>query len=265
VELAEGGTLFFDEIGDVSQNVQVKLLRLIHEREYERLGGTRTQRADVRIIAATNRDIEDMVAKGDFREDLLYRLNVVTLWLPPLRARREDIALIARHYLDIYRKRYQKPTLEFDSAALSRLVAERWPGNVRQVVSLIERLVLMATGPTITAEDVRAYMDEQLVFVTQASPDESEPSASALSARLGNVSSPQPSPPDAPVDRTRAPTGSNMISSLVRPLREDLQRAEHRALSKALRHAKGNRALAARLLGISRRTLYTKLGEHGLD
>jgi two-component system response regulator AtoC len=265
VELAEGGTLFFDEIGDISPSVQVKLLRLIQEREYERLGGTRTQHADIRILAATHCDLEDKVARGEFREDLLYRLNVVTLWLPPLRARREDIGPIARHYLDVSRKRNQKPNIEFDPAAWKLLLSDRWPGNVRQLVNVIERLVLLATGPTITASDVRAHMNEQLIFVTQANPDESAASLSVASPQHRTASSPQPSVVGPPSDPTRSPISSNLISSIVRPLREDLRRAELHSLSKALRHAKGNRALAARLLGISRRTLYTKLAEHGLE
>jgi len=262
VELAEGGTLFLDEIGDLSFSVQVKLLRLIQEREYECLGGTRTQRADVRIIAATHRDLEDMVAKGQFREDLLYRLNVVTLWLPPLRARREDIAIILDHYLDVFRKKNDKRALALEAAALRLLQAERWPGNVRQLVNLIERLVLLASGPIVTAEDVRLYLNEHLVFVTQASSVEIDAALSQRAPASGAVGGPER---DAPRLDTSGARGANLISSVVRPLREDLRNAEQRALTKALRHAKGNRALAARLLGISRRTLYTKLEEHGIE
>jgi two-component system response regulator AtoC len=246
-ELAEGGTLFFDEIGDVSPAMQVKLLRLIQEREYDRLGGTRTQRADVRILAATHRDLEDMTARGAFREDLFYRLNVVTLWLPPLRARREDIAAIVQHYLEVLRVENDKPELTLDDAALRLLQAQRWPGNVRQLVNFIERLVVLARGGVIGADDVRHDLDEQLEFLTQAS---------ALEARVPIV---------APLEEAESNAKVSFVSSAVRPLREDLRRAEQRALVKALRSARGNRALAARMLGISRRTLYTKLEEHEIS
>jgi two-component system response regulator AtoC len=264
VELAEGGTLFFDEIGDVSPGVQVKLLRLIQEREYERLGGTRTHQADVRILAATHRDLEDMTARGAFREDLFYRLNVVTVWLPPLRARREDIAAIVQHYLEVLRIENDKPNLTMDDAALRLLKAQRWPGNVRQLVNFVERLVVLAQGGEITAEDVRHDLEEQLEFLTQASaldarapviaPPESPPVLSVKEPALGSL---ERSAPAAP--------GVNFVSSAVRPLREELRRAEQRAIVKALRSARGNRALAARMLGISRRTLYTKLEEHEIS
>jgi two-component system response regulator AtoC len=261
VELAEGGTLFFDEIGDVSAAMQVKLLRLIQEREYDRLGGTRTQRADVRILAATHRDLEDMTARGAFREDLFYRLNVVTLWLPPLRARREDIADIVRHYLEVLRVENGKPKLTMDEAALRLLQAQRWPGNVRQLVNFVERLVVLAQGGVISAEDVRHDLEEQLEFLTQASALDARPPAMIPSAPPHALSVEEPALESLERTAPVAP-GVNFVSSAVRPLREDLRRAEQRALVKALRSARGNRALAARMLGISRRTLYTKLEEH---
>jgi two-component system response regulator AtoC len=260
VELAEGGTLFFDEIGDVSPSMQVKLLRLIQEREYERLGGTQTLRADVRILAATHRDLEDMTARGTFREDLFYRLNVVTLWLPPLRARREDIAAIVRHYLEVFRRENGKADLSLDESALRLLQSQRWPGNVRQLVNFIERLVVLAQRSLITADDVRRDLEEQLEFLTQASgldarhSDGILPVVSELPPRLPELGG-------APLGNLPAP-GVHLVSSAVRPLRDELRRAEHRALTKALHSARGNRALAARMLGISRRTLYTKLDEH---
>jgi len=243
VELAESGTLFFDEIGELSPAMQVKLLRLLQEREYELLGGTRTISADVRFVAATHRDLEHMVDARTFREDLFYRLNVVSVWLPPLRARREDVAQIAKHYLRVFRENLGKPTLALDELAIRALAAQRWPGNVRQLVNFVERLVVLAEGDTITFENVTDHLNEQKAFLTQAASGE-EP--------------PQPAGPT--VERSTV----EQFSSAVRPLHEDVRRAERRALVKALHQAKGNRALAARMLGISRRTLYTKLGEHDL-
>jgi two-component system response regulator AtoC len=269
VELAEGGTLFLDEIGEVSPIMQAKLLRLIQDREYERLGGTRTLRADVRFVAATHRDLEHMVETGAFREDLFYRLNVVTLWLPPLRSRRDDIALITQHYLQLFRKANHKPTLTLEDAAIRVLQTERWPGNVRQLVNFIERLVVLARRERITAADVQNELKEQLEFLTQAAPLEAE--ASLRSANSAPRASSAPVPPGVAVARPEpeepaAPAaGDAQFISAVRPLKEDLRRTEYRAITKALASAKGNRALAARLLGVSRRTLYTKLEEHGIE
>ena len=265
VELAEGGTLFFDEIGEITPVMQAKLLRLLEDREYERLGGTRTHRADVRFVAATHRDLEHMVEAGTFREDLFYRLNVVSVWLPPLRARRGDVALIARHYFEHFRAANHKPALAMQEAALQVLQAQRWPGNVRQLVNFVERLVVLAQSNVITAEDVQLGLVEQLEFLTQGlSQDGHEP---ALEPKLVLEPTPAASAmPTQPVALDSAlPIPGTHLSSAVRPLREEVRRAELRALTKALHSAKGNRALAARLLGVSRRTLYTKLDEHGLD
>src|ERR1700687_1658062 len=142
VELAQGGTLFLDEIGDLTPMVQVKLLRLLQDREFEPLGGTRSRQADVRFIAATHRDLEAMMAKGEFREDLFYRLNVIPIWLPPLRARPEDAGLLARHFCAVFSAHHQKPETSLDPTALGALRAQKWPGNVRQLQNFIERLVI---------------------------------------------------------------------------------------------------------------------------
>jgi two-component system response regulator AtoC len=259
VELAEGGTLFFDEIGELSATMQVKLLRLLQEREYERLGGTRTLRADVRFVAATHRDLENLVQQGRFREDLFYRLNVVSIWLPPLRARRDDVALIANQYLRSFREASGKPRLRFHDAALSFLVSQRWPGNVRQLVNFVERLVVLAQRDTIALEDVQRHLNEQMDFLTQAATPQDVPELPTIP-----VAEPPVADTSAPAVVASA-TAPQQFSSTVRPLREDVRRAEERALLKALHYAGGNRALAARMLGVSRRTLYTKLEEHGIE
>jgi two-component system response regulator AtoC len=241
VELAEGGSLFLDEIGEISPVVQAKLLRLIQDREYERLGGTRALKANVRFIAATHRDLEHMTQEGAFREDLFYRLNVVSIWLPPLRARRDDIPLLARSYAANVAEHGKRPPVEFDDSALALLRSQRWPGNVRQLLNLVERLVVLAPAPVLTADHVKNELEEQVAFSTQSSQAAVDDGAEVV----------------------RAVSVSEATSS-VRPLREEVQRAERRALEKALKSSKGNRTLAARLLGVSRRTLYTKLDEHGL-
>jgi two-component system response regulator AtoC len=204
-----------------------------------------------------------MVRRGAFREDLFYRLNVVTVWLPPLRARRADIAPLVEHYLRLFREQTGRPQLAIAPDALRALEAERWPGNVRQLVNFIERLVVLAQADVISAGDVSRELGEQLEFLTQAAVLDSRAGAAvgvspAVTAAEPPVaaSTAEPSPPSP---------GAQELLSAVRPLREDLRRAELRSITKALHSAKGNRALAARLLGISRRTLYTKLEEHGIE
>jgi sigma-54 dependent transcriptional regulator, flagellar regulatory protein len=151
-EMAEGGTLFLDEIGDMSLPMQVKLLRVLQERMYERVGSNRTQRCDVRIIAATHRNLETATAEGRFREDLYYRLNVITVDLPPLRARREDIPLLAQHFLDFYGSENGLAPRKLSADALRALVDYDWPGNVRELENAIERGVVLSSGPVIGAD-----------------------------------------------------------------------------------------------------------------
>lgn len=143
VSLADGGTLFMDEVGDFPVGLQPKLLRFVQDREYERVGDPVTRHADVRIVAATNRDLEEMVAKGSFREDLLYRLNVITLTLPPLRERPEDILDIATSCLSDFARSYGRPARRFSREATERLMAYRWPGNVRELRNVIERAAIL--------------------------------------------------------------------------------------------------------------------------
>ncbi|WP_224361213.1 sigma-54-dependent transcriptional regulator [Hyalangium versicolor] len=236
VELANGGTLFLDEIGDITPHVQVKLLRLLQEREFERLGGTQTLKVDVRFVAATHRPLEEMVKKGEFREDLFYRLNVVPVWLPPLRARPEDTEPLARHFLEVHAKANGKQPFTLALDALQALQAQPWPGNVRQLQNFMERLVVLSDGPALTGEDV----------------------ARELSRQPGLMPAPpQVAPPNAAPVATPGGTEPKTLESQRRE-------TERQALLDALRRAGDNRTLAARLLGISRRTLYNKLEEHGL-
>ena len=220
VELAHGGTLFLDEIGDVSAAVQVKLLRVLQERSFERVGGTASVTADVRFIAATHRDLNALMASGAFRADLFYRLNVVPIWLPPLRARGEDVERLALHFCALHARAHGRPEITLSARALERLRADPWPGNVRQLQNVIERLVVLSDAPEVDL--------------------------AALERELAR---------DAPAGTAVQGGGA---------LDEQRRRAEGDALRDALRRSGDNRSLAARLLGISRRTLYTKLAEHGI-
>jgi Nif-specific regulatory protein len=148
-ELADRGTLFLDEVGDLPLSVQVKLLRVLQEREFERLGGTETIKVDVRLIAATNRDLEQAMREGTFREDLYYRLNVFTIFLPPLRERKSDIPLLADHFLEKYARLHGKDIRRISTPAIDMLMSYHWPGNVRELENCIERAVLVCEGSVI--------------------------------------------------------------------------------------------------------------------
>jgi len=232
VELAEGGTLFLDEIGEISPATQVKLLRVLQDRRYERLGGTETLSADVRFVTATHRDLEALVREGKFREDLFYRLNVVALWVPPLRARRTDIETLALHFCTSVAAANGRRAPAFDADALSLLAAEPWPGNVRQLQNVVERLVVLGSGPRIGAADVGRELRQK-------------PGALAFAEASGFA-------PKVDLDQTAL------------ELEQALRKAERRAIERAMTSASGNKNLAARLLGISRRSLYYKLEDHGL-
>jgi DNA-binding NtrC family response regulator len=153
-ELADGGTLFLDEIANVPASQQAKLLRVIASGEFERLGSSRTRRVDVRVLSATNAEIDAEVAAGRFRQDLLFRLNTIEIVLPPLRDRRDDIPALAAHFLEQHARRYRKKVTNFDQAAMDALMRHPWPGNVRELEHAIERSVLMATAAVVTVADL---------------------------------------------------------------------------------------------------------------
>jgi transcriptional regulator with GAF, ATPase, and Fis domain len=153
-ELANGGTLFLDEVGDLSASLQAKLLRVVQERELERVGGRQRTRVDVRLVTATNRDLEAMMAAGNFREDLYYRLRVVELLLPPLRERREDVPLLARHFVRLHARRLGRAELVLSRGALEVLLQHDFPGNVRELENVLEAAVALAAGPRIEADDI---------------------------------------------------------------------------------------------------------------
>lgn len=160
-ELADGGTLFLDEIGELTPAVQVKLLRVLQERAFERVGGTKTVTVDIRLIAASNRDLEAEVDAGSFRRDLFYRLNVVPLVIPPLRSRREDIPVLAAHFADKCAEKYGRQKPELEGVLLDALLEYDWPGNVRELENLMERLIVLSTEPTLGLE----FLPEKMLRV----------------------------------------------------------------------------------------------------
>jgi DNA-binding NtrC family response regulator len=237
IELAHKGTLFLDEIGDVPRSVQVKLLRVLQERELQRVGGTQMIRVDVRIIAATHRDLDAMVAAGEFREDLFYRLAVVPLHIPPLRDRAGDAARLTRHFVEDCANALARRRMGIDDDAVALLAAQPWPGNVRQLQNFVERLVVLADQDVITRADVERELSRVPSAVRAPAP---EPSSDTVRPGRGSA-------------RTDLSLDSNR------------QETERQTLVKALSQAGNNRTRAARLLEVSRRTLYNKLREHGLE
>jgi transcriptional regulator with GAF, ATPase, and Fis domain len=224
IEQAAGGTLFLDEVAEMSPMVQAKLLRVLEEREFQRLGGTRTLKADVRVIAATNRDLQAAIGRGHFREDLFYRLNVFEIRIPPLRARREDVLPLAETFLEELGRTMGRPAAGISRDAREWLLAYHWPGNVRELRNAIERAILLCDGGLVTSEVLPASMGR---------PEAAPPAA---------VPAPGPFPPGG----------------------VDLEQVERGYVERALAEARGNRSRAARLLGLTRSQLYTRLEKYGL-
>jgi DNA-binding NtrC family response regulator len=224
-EQANGGTIFLDEIGEIDQSTQVKLLRVIsEERAFERVGGNQLLRADVRLIAATNKDLEKLVKEGKFRDDLYFRLNVVHITMPPLRNRKEDIPLLVRSFLRHFCALNDKPLLDLTADAMNSLLTYDWPGNVRELRTAIEHGVVMASGPKITLRELPAA-------VRQAGGG-SLPGGTTAARAFGDKSSPL-----------------------------DIHATERKLIMQALASTKGNITAAAKKLGISRRTLHRKINE----
>ncbi len=225
-EQANGGTLFLDEIGEIDKNTQVKLLRVLgEERTFERVGGNTPIKVDVRLVAATNRELEKMVSAGEFRDDLFFRLSVVRIHMPPLRERPEDIAMITAHFLKVATEENGKPARELDADVVAALERYPWPGNVRELRAAIERAVVMASGPKITLRDLPASVREGLQPML--------PNGAGLTLP------------------SRTKDGGHL----------NLQDTEQRMIVRALDETGGNVTKAAQRLGISRRTLHRRLKE----
>jgi sigma-54 specific flagellar transcriptional regulator A len=273
-EIAEGGTLFLDEIGDMNPTMQVKLLRVLQERVFERVGSCSSQRCNVRIIAATHRNLEEAIARGSFREDLFYRLNVVPLEMPPLRARAEDLPLL----INVLAERIEgggRPRVQFTAGALAALQAYRWPGNVRELGNLIERLAIQCgTRPIGTADLPPRYQPPEWAPEAEHEPVDVTLVQSPPTAPAGE----QPAPAQAesaPGANASAPTEDE--SAAIEPLfadallggipadfdlRAHLETIEQGLITRAVQAAEGNVAQAARLLGLRRTTLVEKLRKY---
>jgi two-component system response regulator PilR (NtrC family) len=223
-ELADGGTLFLDEVGDLPLPLQVKVLRAIQEKSFRRVGGTQDQQVDVRIVAATNRRLEEEVARGRFREDLYYRLNVIEIPLPPLRERKEDVARLVDHFVEKYVRELGKEVKGVSEAAMEKLLAYRFPGNIRELENVIERAVALTRDPVIDVD--------------------------ALPPSVLQREEPTPS--------RRIPREGVNLDRLV----EDYERG---LILEALRPAGGVKKKAARLLGISFRSLRYRLEKLGIE
>ena len=206
-ELADKGTIFFDEIGNIPLDTQAKLLRVIQEREFMRLGGVETIKVDVRIIAATNVNLREMMEEGRFREDLFYRLNVITVQLPPLRDRKDDIPLLVQHFLDKYGEESRKPGLILTPEAMDRLMAYDWPGNVRELENVIERAVVLCGEREIGVDLIPDHVSANPRFEVarrRHSVRRAFTSAKSSSATSGATSRPRSKPPAA--SRRRPPS-----------------------------------------------------------
>ena len=238
-ELADGGTLFLDEIGEIPVEMQVKLLRAIQESEFERVGGLKTIKVSVRLITATNRDLEHEIARGNFREDLFYRLNVVPLQIPPLRRRAGDVPLLVRHILRRFNERLNKNVTGISDDAMAVLSAYGWPGNIRELENVLERTLLFCKREIIEKADL---------------PDELCAAAAAAGA-IGAVRDGEHD--DDSVDLA----GDASLKDIVRA---ETSRVEKEFIAKALAETSGNVTQAARLLKISRKSLQMKMKEFGL-
>jgi DNA-binding NtrC family response regulator len=225
-ELADGGTVFLDEIGDMGVLLQAKLLRFLQEKTFKRVGGTKDITVDVRIIAATNRDLGKAVRDGRFREDLYYRLKVIPMTLPPLRDREEDVPLLVKYFVDTFNREFKKATKGVTSEALERLITYPWPGNVRELRNVIERAMILENKPEITLQDLPREIRDRAV--------EAEAPAAA-------------------------PSGFHLPETGF-----SLKKIEQEMVRQALEKSAGNQSRAARLLSISRDTLRYKMKKYGL-
>jgi two-component system response regulator AtoC len=230
IEAADGSTLFLDEVGEMPLQTQVKLLRFLEEGRFRRVGSTRDRASDVRVIAATNRNLAEDVTSGRFRADLFYRLNVISLHVTPLRMRREDIPALVEHFLALYRERFNRPALDLSEEARRRLDYYDWPGNVRELRNCLERAAALATDDLIEAEQVMPA-----------------PELSGEGANAGNASS---------SDEGSLSTSTSSGAPVT------LEQIERQHILRVLEGAGGNRERAAAILGISARTLYRKLREY---
>ncbi len=242
-ELADGGTLFLDEIGDITPALQVKLLRILQEQEFERVGGNKTIKTNVRLVAATNRNLEEMVRKGEFREDLFYRLNVIPINLPPLRERYEDVKLLIEHYLGRFMKEHRK-TMHISKPAMELLLDYPWPGNIRELQNTMERIVLICPDGEIQPEMLAHVLpfNYQKLYMQ-----------------------PEPTIQMQPIVTTSNPIPTAVPSSTGPVTRKSLQELEKESIIQALIDSHGIQTKAARALGMSARQIGYKIKQYEIE
>jgi len=246
-EQCSGGTIFLDEVGDMSPLVQGKVLRLLQEQKFERVGGNETIATDVRIVSATNQDLEQMAEDGEFRSDLFYRLNGYTITLPPLRDREGDRVLLIEHFLALLNKQLEKRVKGISPGALQRLLDYEWPGNVRELQGVLRQALLKCSGD---------------VLLEDALPQEVSPSAvkqvTPTSASNGTFAEPS--------SKGYRQFFEERLSASTKDLyAEALEKMEKELLSQVLQHSNGNQSEAARILGITRGSLRNKIRSHGIS
>ena len=246
-ELANKGTLFLDEIGEMPPQLQVKLLRALQEREVQRIGGSKPIKVDVRVVAATNRDLEQEVKKGNFREDLYYRLNVIPIKMPPLRKRGDDILALARHYLALFCRENERPELTFTPEAQRLLLAYSWPGNVRELENFMYRVSVLTEGESIGPDDLPEKIRNSVPVDSEL--DRAEPMRADAAPRT---------PGQGEQEGFVWPSLDEM-RGLGLSLRDFLGQMEDRLIAEALKKEQGVHHRAAALLGIKRTTLIEKL------
>jgi nitrogen regulation protein NR(I) len=259
-ELAHTGTLFLDEIAEIKKEVQVKLLRILQEQEFERVGGIKTIKVDVRLIAATNQDLQKEVKEGNFREDLFYRLNVVPIKLPALRDRKGDIPLLIRHFIAKYNKRLNKNIQNITEEAKIILMKYNWPGNIRELENVIERASLLSDSDYITVadlpEELRALGSAEVIPPTYAGIEKMEQSFLAETEIKTQESEIK--------NQDQPPGPTRLDLTLKEAVKQATIQVERNLIIQALRETRGNVTRAARKLGISRKSLQTKMKEYEL-
>jgi DNA-binding NtrC family response regulator len=243
-EQCSGGTLFLDEVGDMPLATQGKVLRLLQDQAFERVGGNETIQTDVRLIAATNRDLEEEAGKGKYRPDLYYRLSVFTIHLPPLRERGDDLPVLVRHFVRRFNRELGRDVREITPEAMSLLCAYAWPGNIRELQSVLKQVLLRVTGPVVTAESIPSPVSAR---AAQSQPERTEPNSES---------------------------GTSVIDSFLRERMQDCEESLYqdvhrqvdlRLLALVLQSTGGNQLRAAQILGVTRRTLRVKLRELGIS
>ena len=235
-EIANGGTVFLDEIADLSIDLQVKILRVIQNKEFERVGGLKTIKTDVRIIAATNKDVEKAVREGRFREDLFYRLNVLPIYIPSLRERKTDIAILAKHFFEVHARREGKNFNPISEEILGMLQEYSWPGNIRELENVIERAIILGKEPELKPSDFPVSLGHRNFSDLVTFNDQSTFEGLNRTAVIPNTDNP--------------------IS---------LKDMEYQSLVEALQKASGNISKAAKILNVSRDTLYRRMRKHGIE